>query len=74
MVAAGIIAILAGIIFDSIPGDGWQFGGGIFILVGPIPILVGFGSSPELTIGALVAGLAFCILLAILLSRRNRDR
>uniref|UniRef100_A0A7C3F297 DUF131 domain-containing protein n=1 Tax=Candidatus Methanomethylicus mesodigestus TaxID=1867258 RepID=A0A7C3F297_9CREN len=74
MVAAGIIAILAGILFAWIPGDGLQFGGGIFILIGPIPILVGFGSSPELTIGALAAGLVLCILLAIFFSRRNRDR
>lgn len=74
MVAAGILAILAGMLSASIPGDGWQGGGGIFVLIGPIPILVGFGSPPELTIGALAAGLAACILLAIFFARRDRDR
>lgn len=74
MVAVGVLAILAGILIAAMPGDGGQLGGGILILIGPIPILVGFGSSLELSLGALAAGVVACILLAVLLRRRDRDR
>ncbi len=66
----GIIIILAGILLviagSLLTAKNFRFGG--LILIGPIPI--SFGSSPDMTITAMVLGLVILII-SIILWRRN---
>ena len=63
LILTGFVLALAGAVLSA---NNANFGG--LIMIGPIPIA--FGSSPEITVGAMVIGLLL-MLMFFILGRRN---